>query len=106
MKKPVFFLLISFIFLANTLSAQNRTIYQIKTYVMNTTEQMEITEEFLKDAYLPALKRTGINHIGVFKPKTIDADSIKKVVVLIPFASLDAFLNIDDKLSADNVYKT
>lgn len=106
MKKTALFILIPFIFLANTLSAQNRTIYQIKTYLMNSEQQMEITENFLKDAYIPALKRTGITHIGVFKPKTIDADSIKKVVVLIPFASLDAFLNIDDKLSADNIYKT
>src|SRR5690606_15534279 len=106
MKKPVFFLLISFIFLANTLSAQNRTIYQIKTYLMNSEQQMEVTENFLKDAYLPASKRTGINHIVYFNYKTINGDYIKNVVVLITFASLHAFLNIDDKISTDNNYKT
>jgi hypothetical protein len=65
---------------------------------------METTESFLKDAYLPALKRLGIKSVGVFKPKTIDTDSIKKVMVLIPFSSLEQFSNLDNELSKDTAY--
>lgn len=104
MKNIAYLLFIALAFTTIKSGAQNRDIYQIKTYVMNTADQMEVTESYLKDAYLPALKRTGIKHIGVFKPKTIETDSIKKVIVLIPFPSLDAFLNLDDKLSQDKVY--
>ncbi len=106
MKKTAILLFIVSISLSNKFSAQNRDIYQIKTYLMNTEQQMETTENFLKDAYLPALKRLGINPVGVFKPKTIDSDSIKKVMVLIPFSSLEEFSNLDSQLLKDATYLT
>ncbi|MBU3821213.1 NIPSNAP family protein [Flavobacteriaceae bacterium XHP0103] len=104
MKKITIPFFIVLLLLTYKISAQNRDFYQIKTYLMNTPQQMEITENFLEDAYLPALKRNGIKAVGVFKPKTIESDSIKKIMVLIPFSSMDAFLNIDDKLQKDNAY--
>lgn len=106
MKKTALLLFIALIVTSNILFAQNKDIYQIKTYLMNTEQQMETTENFLKDAYLPALKRLGIKSIGVFKPKTINSDSIKKVMVLIPFTSLEQFSNLDNQLLKDNAYLT
>lgn len=105
MKKITLLLFISII-VNNKLLSQNRDIYQIKTYLMNTEQQMETTENFLKDAYLPALKRIGVKSVGVFKPKTIESDSIKKIMVLIPFSSLEQFSKLDSQLSKDNVYLT
>jgi len=106
MKKTTLLLFISLIVITNNLSAQNKDIFQIKTYITNTEDQLKTTENFLKNAYLPALKRIGIKSVGVFKPKTIDSDSIKKVMVLIPFSSLEQFSNIDGQLLKDNVYLT
>ncbi|PKQ43510.1 NIPSNAP family protein [Confluentibacter flavum] len=106
MKKTALLLFIPLILLSSQLYAQHRDIYQIKTYLMNTEQQMETTENFLKDAYLPALKRIGIKSVGVFKPKTIDSDSIKKVMVLIPFTSLEQFAGLDNQLLKDNHYLT
>lgn len=106
MKKTIFLLFITIILLSSKLFAQPRDIYQIKTYLMNTQQQMETTENFLKDTYLPALKRLGIKSVGVFKPKTIESDSIKKVMVLIPFSSLEQFSGLDSQLSNDTVYLT
>lgn len=106
MKKIALLLFIPIILLSSKLCAQQRDIYQIKTYLMNTEQQMETTENFLKDAYLPALKRIGIKSVGVFKPKTIEIDSIKKVMVLIPLSSLEAFSVLDDQLLKDNDYLT
>lgn len=106
MKKSAYLLLIIFGILSNPTNAQNKVIYQMKTYLMNTEQQLKTTENFLKDAYLPALKRSGIKSVGVFKPKTIDSDSIKKVMVLIPFSSLEQFSKIDSQLLKDNAYLT
>lgn len=106
MKKITILLFISLIVISHKLTAQQKAIYQIKTYLMNTEQQMETTESFLKDAYLPALKRLGIKTVGVFKPKTIASDSIKKVMVLIPFASLEQFAGIENQLLQDKVYLT
>ena len=85
-------------------SAQKRELYQIKTYNLKSEAQLTVTENFLKDAYLPALKRIGIKAVGVFKPKTFAADSIKKIVVVIPFASSKQFLQLENKLAKDQHY--
>src|SRR5690606_39556565 len=106
MKTLKSFLFITFFALSNSFSAQNKTIYQIKTYLTNSEDQLKTTEDFLKYAYLPALKRIGIKSVGVFKPKTIESDSIKKVMVLIPFASLEQFSSLDSELSKDAAFQT
>jgi hypothetical protein len=87
-----------------TSTAQKREFYQIKTYNLQSQAQLTVTENFLKDAYLPALKRLGIKAVGVFKPKTFAADSIKKIVVVIPFASNKQFVQLDEKLAKDQDY--
>lgn len=87
---------------------KNRTssgeFYQIKTYILNSDAQVATVDRFLKEAYLPALKRTGIKTIGVFKVRTIATDSVKKIMVLLPFSSMKEFLTLDDKLAKDADY--
>lgn len=84
----------------------NREYYQLKEYSFSNTEQEKTTDSYLKDAYLPALKRLGIKTIGVFKLIENPSDSTLKTFVLIPFQSIDQFLNLDQNLHADSVYKS
>ena len=67
---------------------QKREYYQLKTYLIHTEKQLQTTDNYLKNAYLPALKKLGIKEIGVFKTNLTLTDTIKKIVVLIPFSSL------------------
>ncbi len=87
-----------------TSTAQKREFYQIKTYNLKSESQLTVTENYLKDAYLPALKRLGIKSVGVFKPKTFSADSITKLIVVIPFASFKQFSQLEEKLAKDQHY--
>ncbi len=80
---------------------QNREFYQIKIYSLLNDEQVEMTDKYLRKAYLPALKKQNITNIGVFKPRV---DSIKKIYVLIPFSSLSQFETLDDNLEKDKIY--
>ncbi len=93
------------VMLANTSMSiaqeQNREYYQIKIYSMDTNEQVVILDDYLKNAYLPALKRQNIANIGVFKPRI---DTIKKIYILIPFSSLMQFETLNDKLFKDEIY--
>ena len=82
---------------------QNREYYQIKVYSLDTNEQVVILDDYLENAYLPALKRQNITNIGVFKPRI---DSIKKIYILIPFSSLTQFEALNDKLLKDEIYLT
>ncbi|MFM1754370.1 MAG: hypothetical protein RLZZ236_1309 [Bacteroidota bacterium] len=89
----------------NTFSfAQKKEFYQIKTYNLKSNAQLNVTENFLKEAYLPALKRIGIQSVGVFKPKTFSLDSITKLIIVIPFKSPKQFFELDQKLAKDRVY--
>lgn len=79
--------------------------YQIKTYTFDTEEQVNTTDQYLKEAYLPALKRQGFNNIGVFKPGPAATDTTKEIYLLIPFLSLVQFSIIEDKLAEDQIYQ-
>jgi hypothetical protein len=79
--------------------------YQIKIYVYNNKSQEDRLDKFLKDAYLPALQRTGIKNVGVFKPIEGEADHGKKIYVLIPFKNADQFIKLDNILDKDRQYK-
>jgi hypothetical protein len=83
---------------------QSREFYQIKTYIFKTDQQVQTTDKFLKEAYLPGLKKLGIKNIGVFKPKPNATDTIKKIIVLIPFSSMSQFLGLEEKLAKDKTY--
>lgn len=86
--------------------AAKRTFYEIKIYTINSVEQEQMLDRYLKDAYLPALHRMGIMHVGVFKPRKDTEDANKKVYVLTPIENMGHIMKIDKELSADEAYKT
>ncbi len=90
-----------------TLQSQNqqREFYQLKTYTLENEKQEEITDGYLRDAYLPALKRMGIHNVGVFKMHPNNYIVSNKIFVLIPFSSLDKLYSIGAKLAKDDAYQ-
>lgn len=78
--------------------------YQLKVYTFGSDDQEKAIDKYLKEAYLPGLKREGINNIGVFKLRSNKTDSIQKTYVLIPFKTIEQFLHLDDKLNNDKDY--
>jgi hypothetical protein len=83
--------------------APKREFYQLKIYHLKDNSQKDRLETYLKQAYLPALHRAGIDKVGVFTPAT-GADSL--VYVLIPFKSADKFLSLSETLMKDKQYMT
>jgi hypothetical protein len=81
-----------------------RELYQLKTYMLDTEEQVQVTDGYLKDAFLPALRKIGIGPVGVFKPRPNEEDTTRKIWVLIPFSSMDEFLSLDELLAKDEAY--
>jgi len=85
--------------------AQTQEYYQLKTYTFDSDAQQELTDDYLKNAFLPALKAFDIKNVGVFKPRPTDSVTPKKTYVLIPFASLVQFRLLDDALTANTEYQ-
>jgi len=86
--------LLSFFFTMNILSLQAspaRQFYQLIIYHLADKTQEERLDQFLFEAYLPELHRSGIASVGVFKTLNIDTATKKRTYVLIPFRSLEEF---------------
>jgi hypothetical protein len=87
-----------------SLAAPSREYYELRTYRFKNANQQERVEAYLQKALLPALHRMGIKKVGVFKPIETDTTYGKKLLVLIPFRSLEEFDKLTDKLSRDKQY--
>ena len=80
---------------------ENRAYYEIKLYRLSTNAQVRKVEDFLENAYLPALHRAGISKVGVFHPIGNDTAIDKRVYVFIPLGSLNKLNTVEDLLVTD-----
>lgn len=84
--------------------ANQREYYQLKTYLLDSEEQEQKTDQYLSEALLPALKRLHIKNVGVFKPRTIDSLNPRSIKVLIPMKAISDLETLDSKLNKDKAY--
>jgi hypothetical protein len=104
--KKISLLLLVLLAASASIAAPSREFYELRTYKFNTPEQQARVEGYLQKALLPALHRANIKKVGVFKPLDTDSLFTKRIVVLIPFKSLDDFEGLFDKLGKDKQYLT
>ena len=97
----VFILLLTISF-----SISARDYYQIKVYTIKSADQESRIDNYLKNAYLPAMHRAGIKTVGVFKPKEDDPAVGTKVFVFIPLKNLEQVEKIESNLSKDKEYQS
>jgi hypothetical protein len=99
--------LVAFILMNATclVSYAQQDIYELRVYKLKTADQIASTDNFLKNAYMPALHRLGIKQIGVFKPVGNDTAEIKKIVVLVQYISLDVWQRTKSNIMNDAVFK-
>ncbi len=83
---------------------KTREFYQITIYHFTTTAQEQSLDEYLHQAYIPALHRQGISKVGVFKAISNDTATDKTLYVLAPLASLELITRLPQKLEADQKY--
>lgn len=85
-------------------SAPAREFYELKVYSLKTKEQEDRVENYLKNAYLPAMHRAGVSKVGVFKPISNDTARTKKIFVMVPMKSLDQLVKLPQALQKDKQY--
>ncbi len=99
-------LLAAIIALISSADASAKEFYQLKTYTFISVKQEAVTDNYIKAAFLPAIKRLGIKNAGVFKPRLSETDTLKRTVLLIPFASFSQFQTLQEELAKDETYLT
>ena len=98
-------LLASLLLISITGFGKGRDIYQIKIYSIESAQQEQRMDAFLKDAYIPAMHRAGISKVGVFKPIAGDDMEGKQIYVFIPFKSIDQYEKLESVLAKDKTYQ-
>jgi hypothetical protein len=102
--KCIFLICLFFGCLHACASSAENYYYQLKVYHLKTPAQEDRLDHYLQNAYLPALHRMGIKHVGVFKP--VDKDTADcRVYVLVPFASWRQLESSGEDLVSDQQYQ-
>jgi hypothetical protein len=79
--------------------------YEIKIYRLKDLGKAAVIDNYLKDAFIPAMHRAGISTIGVFKPVEADTAFGKMIYVFIPYKTADQYFKIVTVLENDAVYQ-
>jgi hypothetical protein len=80
--------------------------YQIKVYHVKDKAQEERVENYLKNAFIPAVNKAGIKRVGVFKPVGNDTSADRRIFVFMPFSTLNKFAGLPGELEKDKAYVT
>ena len=105
MKKSILRLAGIFLIHAWCLTAfAQKDIYEIRVYTMKSADQVTATDNYLKDAYVPAMHRLGLKQVGVFKPVSNDTALVKLIYVLVPYISLDVWRRTKSNIETDPAY--
>jgi len=100
---PGFVLFFTTTCLAAYANAATPYYYQIQVYHFKTQAQEDKLDNYLQNAYLPAMHRLGIKNVGVFKP--VAGDTLgKRIYVFVPFRSWNQLEEVSQKLLADHQY--
>lgn len=85
-------------------SQQEREYYELRIYHLQDQQQEERVDKYLKDAFLPALQRAGINKVGVFKPVEEGNSDSSRIYVFIPYRSANQYMELPEVLRKDSQY--
>jgi len=100
MKKIVLTLVIV---LTTMISAFSQEYYEIRTYEMKFRGNVNLLENYLSKALIPALNKYGVSKIGVFKDLGKPEPIV--LVVAIPFSSLVSYEGYKAALENDMTYQ-
>lgn len=83
---------------------ENTMFYELRVYTLKDVQQQALVENYFKSAAMPALKRLGVQSVGLFtelKP----GDQLK-LYALIPYKSMTDFVSVEERLFKDQTYLT
>ena len=82
--------------------AGKREFYQLRRYQLSNGPQRKLTDDYFRDALVPALNRMEFSPVGVFNV-TIGPET-PVMYVLIPSMSVERLVTVEDRLMKDDEY--
>ena len=87
---------------SDTAATQGREFYELRHYLLHRSKA-NLTNDYLRDAAIPALNRAGIKPVGVFE--TLVGPQSPSLYVLIPHPSAISVLTAWERVRADKEYQ-
>ena len=86
-------------------AAQERQWFQVSIYHLNSEAAETLFDKTAAEAVVPALKRQGIEQVGIFRPVNLEKDKDKDLprqrYVIYALSSADQLASIPEKLGQD-----
>lgn len=92
-------------FSASGTPPEKQQYYELRIYRLKDPGKNDVIDKYLKDAFIPAMRKAGINAIGVFKPIESDTAFGKMVYVFIPYNTMDQYARAAEILENDPVHQ-
>lgn len=83
---------------------ESTMFYELRVYTLKDAQQQALVEGYFKNAAIPALKKLGVQSVGVFS-ELKPGDQLK-LYALIPYKSLQDFISVEERLFKDQNYLT
>ena len=99
----LFTVVTSFASFVNGQEKSDTQYFELRIYKIYDFEKQQLMENYLENAFLPALERQGIKNVGVFRRQ--DDENDHSAYVLIPYNSLKSFVNLNSNLAKDEKYQ-
>lgn len=85
---------------------KEREFHQLTVYHFKTAAQEKMLDVYFQNALIPALHRTGLKNVGVFKSWANDTIADKLAYVFIPLRSMSALVKLKEQLKKDEQYNS
>lgn len=85
----------------------HQEFYELRAYRVKNAEKQAIIKDYFAKALVPALNKLGIDRVGVFNviDKQEAACDDLTLWAIIPYKSLEARVQLNEKLAADTTYQ-
>lgn len=83
-----------------------KDIYQIIVYHFKTADQLGITENYVKNTYLPALHSLGFKQVGVFTPVANDTAIDKRLYIMVTYSNIQQIETTASQLLENQLIKS
>jgi len=87
---------------ADSATGFQREFYELRRYHLRRGPKQKVFDDYLRQAWLPAMGRLGVGPIGVFS--VMIGPESPSTWVVVPFKSLDDFASIPGRLKGDPEY--
>lgn len=82
---------------------EKQEYYELRLYHQLNGTKKKLLNDYLGNAFIPAVNRTGIKTVGAFT--VMYGPNRPSLYVLIPHPTLESFVGLSDRLMADDEYK-